>query len=121
MQYCVHDFDGTRARLGDRWSAYRDYAVERLRQPARLATIGSLLATFGQPEISEVALATISVPTDLIWGRHDMATPLSAAESASRAFGWPLHVVEDAADDPALEQPAAFLGVLRAVLGREQQ
>ena len=121
MQYCVHDFDSVRARLGDRWSAYGEYAVDRLQQPARLATVGSLMATFGMPEISETALAGISVPTDLIWGRHDMATPLSAAESASRAFGWPLHVVEDAADDPALEQPEAFVGVLRAVIGEEQR
>ena len=121
MQYCVHDFDGVRTRLGDRWSAYGEYAVDRLQQPARLATVGSLMATFGMPEISETALAGISVPTDLIWGRHDMATPLSAAESASRAFGWPLHVVENAADDPALEQPEAFVGALRAVIGREQR
>jgi pimeloyl-ACP methyl ester carboxylesterase len=121
MQYCVHDFDSVRARLGDRWSAYGEYAVDRLQQPARLATVGSMMATFGIPEISETALAAISVPTDLIWGRHDMATPLSAAESASRAFGWPLHVVEDAADDPALEQPEAFVGVLRVVTGREQR
>ena len=121
MQYCVHDFDSVRARLGSRWPAYGEYAVDRLQQPARLATVGSLMATFGMPEISETALAGISVPTDLIWGRHDMATPLSAAESASRAFGWPLHVVEDAADDPALEQPEAFVGVLRTVIGREQR
>ncbi len=121
MQYCVHDYDSVRARLGDRWSAYGEYAVDRLQDPARLASVGSLMATFGMPEIPETALAEITVPTDLIWGRHDMATPLSAAESASRAFGWPLHVVEDAADDPALEQPEAFVGVLRAVLGREQR
>ena len=36
MQYCLHDFDGVRQRLGERWSAYGDYAVDRLQQPARL-------------------------------------------------------------------------------------
>ena len=40
MQYCVHDFDGVRGRLGERWSAYADYAVDRLQQPARLAAVG---------------------------------------------------------------------------------
>ena len=77
MRYCVHDFEGVRERLGDRWSAYGDYAVDRLRQPSRLATVGSLMTTFGIAEIPAEALARISVPTTLIWGRHDMATPLA--------------------------------------------
>ena len=54
-------------------------------------------------------LARISVPTTLIWGRHDRQTPLAVAQQASTRFGWPLHVIEDAADDPAFEQPAAVL------------
>ena len=69
------------------------------------------------PRSPSDVLAGISVPTTLIWGRHDLATPLRVAEAASRAFGWPLHVVEDAADDPALEQPEAFVDVLQAVIG----
>jgi len=121
MRYCVHDFDGVRERLGDRWSDYADYAVDRLRQPSRLATVGSLMATLGIAEIPAEALARISVPTTLIWGRHDLATPLRVAEAASRAFGWPLHVVENAADDPALEQPDAFVDVLRAVIGGDRR
>ena len=98
MRYCVHDFDGMRQRLGDRWSDYAEYAVDRLRQPSRgLAAVGSLMATLGIAEIpAEAELARISVPTTLIWGRHDLATPLRVAESGrSRAFGWPLHVVEE--------------------------
>jgi pimeloyl-ACP methyl ester carboxylesterase len=117
MQYCLHDFDGVRQRLGERWSAYGDYAVDRLQQPARLATVGSLMAEFGMAEIPADILARISVPTTLIWGRHDMATPLRVAEAAGRAFGWPLHVVENAADDPAIEQPEAFVDVLHSVIG----
>jgi len=42
-------------------------------------------------------------------------------EAASRAFGWPLHVVENSADDPALEQPDAFVDVLRAVIGGDRR
>ena len=68
------------------------------------------------PAIPANVLSSISVPTTLIWGRHDMATPLSVAEAASRAFGWPLHVVENAADDPAFEQPEAFVAVLEEVV-----
>ena len=35
---------------------------------------------------------------------------------ASVRYGWPLHVIEDAADDPAAEQPEAFLRALSAAL-----
>lgn len=31
--------------------------------------------------------------------------------------GRPLRVIEEAADDPCLQQPEAFLGALRAALG----
>jgi pimeloyl-ACP methyl ester carboxylesterase len=52
----------------------------------------------------------------MIWGRHDPAMKLSIAEGASARFGWPLEVIEDAADDPPLEQPEAFLRALRRAL-----
>ena len=58
-------------------------------------------------------------PPRLIWGRHDLATPLEVAEAASARHGWPLHVIEDCADDPPVEQPEAFLAALRtAARGR---
>jgi pimeloyl-ACP methyl ester carboxylesterase len=62
-------------------------------------------------------LARIAVPTSLIWGRHDRQVRLELAEDASARYGWPLHVIEQAADDPAFEQPGAFLRALRATLG----
>jgi len=40
------------------------------------------------------------------------------AEAASASYGWRLHVIDNAADDPAIEQPEAFLRALRAALGR---
>ena len=57
------------------------------------------------------------MPTTLIWGRHDLATRLAVAEAASERHGWPLHVIEDSADDPPIEQPEAFVGALRTALG----
>ena len=38
------------------------------------------------------------------------------AEAASARHGWPLRVIDHAGDDPALEQPAAFLAALEAAL-----
>ena len=57
-------------------------------------------------------LAEIDVPTALIWGRHDQATPLAVAEAGSEQFAWPLQVIDRAADDPALEQPESFIAAL---------
>ena len=61
-------------------------------------------------------LGRIATLTTLIWGRHDIGMRLEIAEAASTRYGWPLHVIEDARDDPAVEQPEAFLRALRAAL-----
>jgi pimeloyl-ACP methyl ester carboxylesterase len=116
MQYCSYDFDEVRSRLGDRWTAISRYAVERIRMPATQTALMSMMEHVGSA-IPDAVLSAIAVPTTLIWGRHDMATPLRVAEDASRAFGWPLHVIDDAADDPAMDQPEAFLTALRAAIG----
>jgi hypothetical protein len=36
--------------------------------------------------------------------------------AASARYGWPLHVIERAGDDPATEQPERFLEVLQLAL-----
>ena len=66
--------------------------------------------------IPQDVLGRIEVPTALIWGRHDLQTRLSVAQSASARYGWPLHVIEGARDDPFFEQPEAALRALRASL-----
>jgi hypothetical protein len=48
--------------------------------------------------------------------RHDLATPLAVADAASARYGWPLHVIDEAGEDPVLDQPNTFLGALRAAL-----
>jgi pimeloyl-ACP methyl ester carboxylesterase len=63
----------------------------------------------------------IAVPTTLISGRHDRATPLRVGEEASGRYGWPLSVIEKAADDPTVDQPEAFLHALRSALHREDE
>jgi pimeloyl-ACP methyl ester carboxylesterase len=69
------------------------------------------------PAIPKAELEAITVPTCLIWGGHDLATPLAVAQAASARYGWPLEVVEGAGDDPPVERPAAFLAALRRALG----
>ncbi|SDU78206.1 alpha/beta fold hydrolase [Jiangella alkaliphila] len=116
MDFCAFDLDRTRHRLGRRWTRYAEYAVELARTPRFQAATGSLSALFDTP-IPESVLAAIQVPVTLVWGRHDLATPVAAAEAAARRYGWPLHVIDHAGDDPPLDRPDAFLDVLGTIIG----
>ncbi|MBA3473655.1 MAG: alpha/beta hydrolase [Rubrobacter sp.] len=113
---CMFDLDGLRDRMGERWEPYKTYNLDRARTPSVQAALGIHMGQFGIPAIPSPDLARIAVPTTLVWGRHDLATRLQIAEAASARYGWPLHVIEDCADEPPIEQPEAFLGALRAAL-----
>lgn len=118
FRQCVVDLDALREHLGERGQLLEAYALDRARSPATNAALKHLIPQLGMTAIPAADLARIAVPTTLIWGRHDRQVRLGQARSASARYGWPLHVIEDAADDPAFEQPDAFLQVLRGVLGR---
>jgi pimeloyl-ACP methyl ester carboxylesterase len=115
--YCAFDSDGLRERMGERWAPFEAYNVERARAPSVQTAVAALMEQLGVAAIPPAELARIAVPTTLIWGRHDRATPLSVAEAASARFGWPLHVIENCNDDPPVEQPEALLRALGAALG----
>jgi pimeloyl-ACP methyl ester carboxylesterase len=116
-KYCAFDVDGLRRRMGGTWSTFAEYNVDLARTPAVQSAVHAMLGIFGFPAIDAGVLDRIAVPTTLVWGRHDLATPLSVAEAASARYGWPLYVVDGSADDPAIEQPEAFTRILRKVLG----
>ncbi len=113
MRHCEYDAAGLAARMGEAWDALRVYSLDRARDPGVRAAMRTLMARVGVPPIPPERLSRIDVPTTLVWGRHDRANRLRVAEAASTRFGWPLRVVEDAADDPPVEQPEAFLEALR--------
>ena len=115
---CAFDLDRMRDQMGESWEWIKAYNLDRAHASELHAAQHSLMEHFGMPAIPPTDLARITVPTTLIWGRHDLATQLRVAEAASADYGWPLHVIENAADDPPMEQPEAFLNVLRAVLSR---
>jgi pimeloyl-ACP methyl ester carboxylesterase len=75
-----------------------------------------LLWELGTKTIPPQELARITVPTSLIWGRHDRVMRLRIAEAASARYGWPLHVIDDAGHF-SLEQPEAFRTALQVALG----
>jgi pimeloyl-ACP methyl ester carboxylesterase len=114
---CAFDLDAVRNQLGERWQWIKAYNLDRARAPELQGTQRGLMEQFGLPAIAPQVLARIAADTTLVWGRHDLATPLSVARAASGRYGWQLHVIENAADDPPIEQPEAFLDALRTTLG----
>src|SRR5262245_41267671 len=120
-RYCAFNLGALYERMGDRWAPFESYNLDRAKTHSVQAAVSTLMEQFGLPAIPAADLARITVPTSLIWGRHDRATPLSVAEAASKQYGWPLHVIEDSADDPAIEQPNWFLSALRAALTKEER
>ena len=115
--YCFVDLDRVRGEMGERWEAMASYALDRFRTPAVRAAMRHLMGPLASA-IPPHRLARISVPTTLIWGRHDRGVRLNVARVASERYGWALHVIEDARDDPTIEQPQAFLEALRTALDR---
>jgi pimeloyl-ACP methyl ester carboxylesterase len=113
--YCFADLDGLRAEMGERYEWMAAYALDRFRTPSVKAAMRSLMRQLASA-IPSRDLDRIAVPTTLIWGRHDLGVRLNVAEAASARYGWPLHVIENARDDPAVEQPEAFLKALRTAL-----
>jgi pimeloyl-ACP methyl ester carboxylesterase len=104
--------------MGERWEPFEAYSLESARTPRVKASARGLMWRVGLPAIPPADLARISVPTALIWGRHDLANRLSIAQAASVRYGWPLHVIENVADDPPRDRPDAFLRALGLALAR---
>ncbi len=113
MNHCSADLPRLRQDMGERWEPYQAYSLDLARSPSAKA-MRQLMRDIGLPPIAPHRLTGISVPTTLIWGRQDQANNVRIAHAASARYQWPLHVIEDCADDPARDHPQAFLGALRA-------
>ncbi len=120
FRQCFVDMNGLKDHLGPLWEPLMTCALDGANSPDQKAALRSMMPQLGWRAIPEEELARISVPTTLIWGRHDRQNRLAVAQRASVRYGWPLHVIEDAADDPAFEQPEAVLKALAVArsLGR---
>jgi pimeloyl-ACP methyl ester carboxylesterase len=116
MRRCSFDLDGLREQMGELWGPFEAYNLERARTASVKVAVRTLMKRVGVPAIPPADLERIAVPTTLIWGRHDLANRLRIAQAASARYGWPLHVIEDCADDPPRDQPEAFLEALRPAL-----
>jgi pimeloyl-ACP methyl ester carboxylesterase len=117
MRQCSNDLDRLRNEMGELWEPFVAYTLDRARAPTGKVA-SRLLREVGLSPIPPDELARLMVPVTLIWGRHDLANRLRIAEAASARYGWPLHVIEDCADDPPRDAPEQFLRALRASLDR---
>ena len=101
--------------MGDDWTAFVAYNLSLARSD-RAKAAGQLFRRAGTPRIPPDELEQITVPVALVWGRNERALRMCIAERASAEYGWPLHVIDHAVDDPARDQPEAFLRALRSAL-----
>jgi pimeloyl-ACP methyl ester carboxylesterase len=114
-EHCVSDLASLRRQPGVRWELLKAYNLALSRSARVTDALQALMEHFGFGAIPDETLARIGVPTTLIWGRRDSIVPLAVGEMASARYGWPLQVIEDAGNEPAIEAPQAFL---RALLKR---
>ncbi|CAN5885419.1 hypothetical protein BH20ACT6_BH20ACT6_04750 [soil metagenome] len=112
MRQCLADDTTVRESMGDKWDALREYSLDRARDPEVKAAMKFFMSELGVPRIPITELEAITVPTSLVWGRHDRANRVRIAEDASERFGWSLHIIEGAADDPPMERPDEFVAAV---------
>lgn len=118
MHQCAFDLDQLREEMGDDWTSFVAYNLGLARSEGG-RDAARLFRRVGLPRIPSRELAAIRVPTTLIWGRQDRALRLGRAQKTSARYGWPLRVIDGAADDPARDQPEVFLRNLRGALSGE--
>lgn len=109
------DADRTRQRDPEWFAAFSAYLRSRSAVPSVRRTMRQLIRA-GTRQVPDDELASITVPTALVWGRHDRMAPLRLAETAHAKFGWPLHIIENAGHVPFIEQPEAYLDALATVI-----
>jgi 2-hydroxymuconate-semialdehyde hydrolase len=107
-RFALLDRERTRRRDPAWFDAFSAYTRSRAGVPHVKRTMRSLLE-LGTARVPDAELCRISVPATLLWGRHDRMVPLTLADAAGTRLGWPLHVIDDAAHVPHLEQPDRFV------------
>ena len=111
-QQCAYDLEVLQAGMGDTWAPFDAYNLDRATAPGVLPMVMNLMERFGMTAIPPRELERITIPTTLVWGRHNRAIPLTVAETASARYGWPLVIIEDSGVDSPLDQPEAVAKVV---------
>ncbi len=113
-RFALRDLDATQARDPEWYAAFASYCIAQAKVRHVSQTMWQLIKTETK-QLPEPQLRGITVPTGLLWGRHDRMVPLAIGEFAHASFGWPLHVIDDVAHAPHIERPAAFVTALTEI------
>lgn len=113
-RWAFADLDRARRQDADWFRAFGAYNLARAVVPHVKMTMGRLIKS-GKRQVPDADIRRITIPTALVWGRHDRFVPVGLGERASTTFGWPLHVIDDVGHVPHLERPEAFLRVLAEI------
>jgi pimeloyl-ACP methyl ester carboxylesterase len=113
-RFALVDIDATRSRDPAWYSAFVRYTLSRARVRHVKRTMNQLVVSQTKP-MSAGELERITVPTSLLWGRQDRMVPLAIGQHAAELQGWPLHIIDDAAHAPHIEQPERFLAALKEI------
>ncbi len=113
FRQCFVDYDGLQRRMDTEFDLLKSYALECARSKKQKRALRNLMPAFAMKAISPEDLERIDIPVSLIWGRYDRQAKLQVAEGAAEKYGWPLRVIDNAADDPAVEEPEAFMVAVR--------
>ena len=119
-RFALLDLDRTRDLDAEWFDAFVAYTRFRARTRHVKRTMQRLIRDCTR-QIPDSELRRIGVPTGLLWGRHDRMVPLGVGQGASARLGWPLHVIDDAAHAPHLEQAERFARAVSAALDRSEQ
>ena len=109
------DFDKARRADPAWYDAFSGYTRSRAAVPHVKRTMRQLIRSCTK-QVSDTELRRITVPTTLLWGRHDRFVPLNLATEASTRLAWPLHVIDDAGHAAHIERPDAFLTALAGAM-----
>lgn len=112
-RFALLDLNRTIARDRQWFEAFIAYTLARATVPHVKRTMRQLVAS-GTKQVPDRELRRIGSPTALIWGRGDRMVPVRVAEEASTRLGWPLHVIDNVAHAPQVEEPDAFVETLAA-------
>ena len=119
LPQCMYNTDTLKRNVGEHWESMIRYYLTCSQDKKRMNALQSIMKKVGIPVIPPAELGNIKQPVSLIWGRHDRANKLKIAEEASKRYEWPLIVIDNAGDDPKMEQPEAFLEALFKLLQKE--
>jgi 2-hydroxymuconate-semialdehyde hydrolase len=113
-RFALLDLDASRAREPEWFEAFDAYTRARASVPHVKRAMRQLISAQTKP-IPAADLARLSVPTVLLWGRHDRMVPLTVGQHAAARHRWPLHNIDGAAHAPHIERPESFLDTLATI------